>query len=170
MGTYIYRVTAKVVDTPVGKANVAVFAYKPWGMFDAEKNARLHFKSGCTASERMFDSGKPTGLVAIIEPATGEVEAVFKNMKRHATFYDGSMGQAEYLPTLYTKDAGVYTFTARREPETQELTLYGRSYPIQPGTNWVVRNQRGEPIDVDKYRNDLAERYPNLKVIDPVDA
>lgn len=168
MGTYIYRVTAQIVDTPVGKANVAKYAYKPWSMFDHAENARLHFKTGCIASERMFDSGKPTGLVAILDDK-GEVEIVYKNTKRMPTFADGLFGHAKYLPTLYTRDTGAFTFTTRREQG--EVRLYGATYPIEAGGQWVVRNQDGNVIDVDQYRNDLAERYPGLIILDePVEA
>jgi len=167
MGEYIYRVTAKIVDTPVGKANVAVFAYKP-SFWRTEDNARAAFRSGCVASERMFDSGKPTKLVAIVDPDTGVIEAVFWNMKRMATFSDNLFGVAEYLPTFYTKQGGVYTFTAQRE--RGELVLHGRSYPIEPNGRWVVRNQLGQPVDCDQYQNDLTDRYPGLVVEQPVAA
>jgi hypothetical protein len=165
MGNYIYRVTAKIVDTPVGKANVAVFAYKPWSVFDHAKNARLHFKTGCVASERMFDNGKPTRLVALVNHETGVVDSVFGNPKRMPTFSDGSFGQAEYLPTLYTEAEGAYTFTARREQG--EVRLYGRGYPVEANGRWVVRNQRGDVIGVDQYQNDLTDRYLGLVVEQP---
>jgi hypothetical protein len=72
MGAYIYRVTARMIKLASGKkAHVAEYAYKPWNGWDTSKlNARLHFKSGCVASERLklkselvvtFDDHEHTG-------------------------------------------------------------------------------------------------------------
>lgn len=54
MGTYIYKVTAKIKTLADGtKANVAVFAYKPFmGCNGDEANARMYKKSGCPRAER----------------------------------------------------------------------------------------------------------------------
>lgn len=56
MGTYIYKVTAKIKTLADGtKANIAVFAYKPcsdWSEEDRKRNARWAKKSGCPQAER----------------------------------------------------------------------------------------------------------------------
>jgi hypothetical protein len=52
---YIYRVTARLVKLADGrKAHVCQYAYKPWGGWSSRKeNARLHFRTGCVASEKL---------------------------------------------------------------------------------------------------------------------
>ena len=62
MGTYVYRVTAKQVTCSDGKkANVAVFAYKPYFGWDGDKlNSKMHFRSGATSSDRMAKNGRLT--------------------------------------------------------------------------------------------------------------
>ena len=78
MGMYLYRITAKRVDTMFGPANVLAYAYKPYGIFEAERNAKLHFKSGCVASEQMVKRRNHTGLAAQVNADTGDIEAIYR--------------------------------------------------------------------------------------------
>lgn len=63
MGEYIYRITAKRVRLSDGtEANVAKYAYKPYDIFNHNgANTKMHFESGCIASERMARNGRLTG-------------------------------------------------------------------------------------------------------------
>lgn len=65
MGMYVYKVTAETVKLSDGrKANLAVFAYKPYRTWGSDQmNARMHFKSGCVVADHWADKGKRTGLV-----------------------------------------------------------------------------------------------------------
>jgi hypothetical protein len=67
MGSYIYRVTAKQVMCDDGKpANLAVYAYKPYGGWDrgtAKANHRMALQSGCYASEKLYKDGKLSGRI-----------------------------------------------------------------------------------------------------------
>lgn len=69
MAIYVYRVTNQTVKLSNGEtANVAKFAYKPvrdfWGV-RRNPNARMHFRSGCTADEAAADSGKRSRWVVM---------------------------------------------------------------------------------------------------------
>lgn len=92
MGEYIYRVTSKVVKLTDGRtAHVAKFAYKPyWSVFSGNKeNARLHFKSGCVASENM--TLKTDLLVTLDEK--GEVGSLWSNTGNFKVFSDYAFGK-----------------------------------------------------------------------------
>ena len=71
MGTYVYRVTSRKVKCADGEdANVAVFAYKPYSetMFSSRwkaENSKMHFRSGCSASDKRAKEGKLTGRVVL---------------------------------------------------------------------------------------------------------
>lgn len=96
MGAYLYRVTSKTIDTPVGPANLAKYAYKPFWITsdEAEKrNNRMHRDSGCYASERMIKNGNHTGLVALLDE-TGDVYKVIVTGDR-ATFFDDYQDEAK---------------------------------------------------------------------------
>ena len=70
MGIYTYRITAKTIDTPFGKANLIKYAYKPyygWGDEAMANNAKLHFKTGCIAAEGMVTRGTHTKLAADVD-------------------------------------------------------------------------------------------------------
>ncbi len=96
MGTYIYRVTARRVLCSDGKeANIAVYAYKPtFHGFEARKqNAKWHFHTGCTASDRMAESGRITDRFVIeYEGAVGA--EVYGNPRNYGSFHDGSLGES----------------------------------------------------------------------------
>lgn len=49
--------------------------------------------------------------------------------------------------------------TARREYETRNPISMMKHRGV-----WVVRDEDGNWIDADKYRNDLKERHENLKI------
>jgi len=88
MGTYVYRVTAKQVTCSDGKkANVAVFAYKPYFGWDSEKlNNKMHFSSGATSSDRMASKGRLTDRIVY-----GDENGVpYPNSKVY--FNDGNFG------------------------------------------------------------------------------
>ena len=68
MGSYIYRVTAKKVKlSNGGEANVAAYAYKPFGGWDRAKadanNNKMHFRTSCSRADSAAAKGKFTGLV-----------------------------------------------------------------------------------------------------------
>lgn len=72
MGDYIYKVTGKTRVLPCGtKANIAVFAYKPWieRMFDdsAKKvNKKLYYETGCYHADKYAEKNPNfTGFVTI---------------------------------------------------------------------------------------------------------
>ena len=74
MGDYIYKVTGKTRVLPCGtKANIAVFAYKPWieRMFDdsAKKvNKKLYYETGCYRADKYAEkNSKYTGFVTILQ-------------------------------------------------------------------------------------------------------
>jgi len=52
--------------------------------------------------------------------------------------------------------------TARRENGTHHDPDIAETY----GNRWVVRDTNGRFVDVDKYRNDLATRHPNITFIE----
>lgn len=76
MGTYVYKVTAeRVTLSDGGKANVAVFAYKPWySGFDADEvNRKMEWESRCHIAERYVRHSKNyTGRVVL----DGNIERV----------------------------------------------------------------------------------------------
>lgn len=76
MGVYMYKVTAKTKILSNGtKANIAVFAYKPWSGWreeDEKANRSMHKQSGCYAAEVYVRNSKNyTGQVVMGED--GEV-------------------------------------------------------------------------------------------------
>jgi hypothetical protein len=61
---YVYKVLGTEVQCEDGiVANIALFAYKPWGYYssDGYKNARLHFSTGAGTCDR--NASKRTGWV-----------------------------------------------------------------------------------------------------------
>lgn len=94
MGIYVYRVTSKKIKCSDGQlANIATYAYKPYfSMFDDKKtNAKLHFKTGCTASDRMASKGNITERFVL----DGGKE-VYANTTGRGSFYDSYIGSREY--------------------------------------------------------------------------
>tara|TARA_R110000851_G_scaffold316448_1_gene479598 strand:+ start:191 stop:547 length:357 start_codon:yes stop_codon:yes gene_type:complete len=72
MGDYIYKVTGKTRVLPCGtKANIAVFAYKPYQerMFDdhgKKINKKLYYETGCYRADKYAEKNTNyTGLVTI---------------------------------------------------------------------------------------------------------
>jgi hypothetical protein len=72
MSEYLYKVTGKTRTLPDGtKANIAVFAYKPWTekMLDdtgRKINKQLYYQTGCYRADRYVKSGKTfTGKVVL---------------------------------------------------------------------------------------------------------
>jgi len=110
MGAYIYRVTAKRVKCSDGEeANLAVYAYKPYGesFFDngnRARNARAHFATGCVASERLADQGKLSNRIVLADSETFEIDAdavVYANVGGVATFYDDyELGNPDRFPRI----------------------------------------------------------------------
>tara|TARA_S200002703_G_scaffold109659_1_gene95359 strand:- start:285 stop:629 length:345 start_codon:yes stop_codon:yes gene_type:complete len=64
MGEYVYKVTGKKITLSNGiRANIAVYAYKPYGgsIFDSYGetiNNQLHWESGCYNAERYVRTSK----------------------------------------------------------------------------------------------------------------
>jgi hypothetical protein len=88
MGIYVYRISAKRVMCSDGKpANVAVYAYKPYG--DWRLNAKEEFRSGCHASAKLLENGKLTGRF-VFGPEFTEDSAVYEF--GGATFADSAIG------------------------------------------------------------------------------
>lgn len=52
--------------------------------------------------------------------------------------------------------------TARREYGPHHNQMQAKTY----GGRWVVRDEAGNFVDWSQYRNDLAERYPGLVIVD----
>jgi hypothetical protein len=81
MGSYVYKVTAKKVKLIDGtEANVAIFAYKPFGWDSDNMNGRMAFQAGVPAADRYVKGKNYTGKIILGE--SGEV----------AMFYDGRRG------------------------------------------------------------------------------
>ncbi len=78
------------------KANVVVFAYKPYGGWGEEEklNNKMHFRSGATASDRMAANNRLTGRV-VHGDSKGNPHPeshVYENINNYGTFYDNIMG------------------------------------------------------------------------------
>lgn len=98
MGMYIYRVTARLVRLADGrKAHVCQYAYKPYGHWGSEKhNAKMHFKTGCVASEGMK---LKSDLLVTFD--THEHEGrLYQNPHGLRTFYDDVTFGTENMPRL----------------------------------------------------------------------
>jgi len=93
---YIYRVTARLVKLADGrKAHVCQYAYKPWS-HDDKLNAKLHFKTGCLASEGMK---LKSDLLVTFD--THEHEGrLYRNPHGLRTFYDDVTFGTENMPRL----------------------------------------------------------------------
>jgi hypothetical protein len=124
MGIYIYRVHGKIVKLEDGrKAHIVDFAYKPFSGFRGGDgiNNKLHFESGCTASERMT---LKADLLISYDEATGRGN-LWGNPTGLKVFYDTGLG-GERLPNLgdvqLTDAKGGKTFkiVKAREPVTTE--------------------------------------------------
>jgi len=91
MSVYVYRITAKKVRCSDGKeANVAIFAYKPFFSDSrSNENRKLHFKSGCVASERLAKLGKILDRIVI-----GDL--VFENPRKLPYLYDSELGEKTF--------------------------------------------------------------------------
>ena len=105
MGVYIYRVTGKRVVCSDGKeANLAVYAFKPYHSWDGEKvNAKLRFKTGCVASQRLADTGKLSGRVVIANDEDFSFDPagrVYTLDPRVGTFYDDYDLGSERMPVV----------------------------------------------------------------------
>jgi hypothetical protein len=105
MGTYVYRVTAKQVTCSDGKkANIAIFAYKPYGGWSTEDekiNNKMHFKSGATSSDRMAANNRITDRI-VHGDKEGKVHPdslVYHNVNNYGTFYDNIIG-GSYMPKI----------------------------------------------------------------------
>lgn len=106
MGTYVYRVTKETVRCSDGElANVAIYAFKPW--FDSKMDAKLNFRSGCVASDRMAAAGRLTKRVVqgFKDEKTGKIvvypdSAVFSNLHNLGSFYDSTLGAKNQFPTI----------------------------------------------------------------------
>lgn len=94
MGIYVYRITAKKVRCSDGKeANVAVFAYKPiFSSSMSNENRKMHFSSGCVASERLAKIGKILDRFVI-------GDQVFENPDKSSSLYDCDLGK-RFFPHL----------------------------------------------------------------------
>jgi hypothetical protein len=75
MGAYVYKVTAKTKTLADGtKANIAVFAYKPYYGWDSdEANARLRKKSACAQAERFVRMKGKNWTGRVVISSFGEV-------------------------------------------------------------------------------------------------
>ena len=99
MGMYMYRVTAKLVTLTDGrKAHVAKYAYKPWRNWDGDaENARLHFKTGCIASENMK---LKTDLIVTLDDEDSEGR-LYHNRRGLRTFLDDcTFGEPDTMPCI----------------------------------------------------------------------
>ena len=96
--SYTYRVTSQQITLTDGrKAYVAKYAYKPYRGWDGEKaNARLHFKTGCVASENMK---LQHDLIVTIDEEKG-TGTLWSNRTRMTVFDDDSNFGSERMPKL----------------------------------------------------------------------
>jgi len=95
MSVYVYRITAKKVLCSDGKeANVAIFAYKPRFSFGIDnENRKMHFSSGCVASERLAKLGKICDrFVFGTKDGDYDTEHVHENKNKRPYFYDTDVG------------------------------------------------------------------------------
>jgi len=105
MGSYVYRVTAKKVRCSDGvEANVAMFAYKPYSNFGSlNENRKMHFSSGCVASEGLAKRGKISDRIIIGVNVNGIIvfdkECVYANPRKLPYFDDYNFGTAT-LPKI----------------------------------------------------------------------
>ncbi len=108
MGVYMYRVTAKTVKLETGElAHVAKFAYKPYNSFFSgdRDNAKMHFRSGCVASENM--DLKSNFIVTLDE--RGETGTLYGNPTGLKVFIDDYTFGSEKMPRLSdVRKAGKY--------------------------------------------------------------
>jgi hypothetical protein len=100
MGAYIYRMTAKKVKLSNGEqANVAVYAYKPYGR---EKEDRaMHFRSGATASDLMARRGNLCAYFVMGDDNGNprpDDQRVFRNLQRRGSFSDCWGGVEDVMP------------------------------------------------------------------------
>lgn len=88
MGVYVYKVTSRIKQLKDGtRANVAVFAYKPYGGWgsDADKtNSRMYKDSGCPQAERFARQKSKSWMGRAVLGETGEVAVAIDR----GTFYD----------------------------------------------------------------------------------
>lgn len=98
MGMYIYRVTARLVKLADGrKAHVCQYAYKPWRNWDGDKeNARLHFRTGCVASESLK---LKSDLVVVFDEHENEGR-LYQNPRGLRVFYDDVTFGTEHMPRV----------------------------------------------------------------------
>jgi hypothetical protein len=111
MGTYVFKITGKKTTLKNGqKANIAVYAYKPYGFFSSNEatdraNKQMHRESGCyTADRYVRDSQGFTGLVVIGSYWKGEVSPNSRDPEsalpwprvRGGSFYDDSFDEMLY--------------------------------------------------------------------------
>lgn len=127
MGAYILRVTGETVDTPIGKANVVKFAFKPYGMttWGEKENNRMKRDSGCYASQRMINNGNHTGLGARLRE-DGTVDRVY-NTGNRAYFFDGWL--YEDAECVYDREV---EFKKRRAARLAELNKPQFDYDSMP--------------------------------------
>lgn len=110
MGAYVYRVTKETAIIDGQKANIAIFAYKPfYSVFDQDKNHKMAVQSGCLASIRMAKSGKNMTDKIVIgrKDDTGKIvvytdSKVYYNSLMSGTFVDDELGN-KYFPVINTK-------------------------------------------------------------------
>ena len=101
MGNYVYRVTSELIKLADGrKAHVAKYAYKPYGQFgfgggeNRKCNQRMHFQSGCTASEQLK---LKSDLIATVDKA-GLYGKLYENPGKLKVFYDDNTFGTKYMP------------------------------------------------------------------------
>lgn len=135
MGAYIYRVTAQRVRLTDGReANVAKYAYKPYGGWDRRNcdkmNAKMDFRSGCPASRKMAREGKLTGLIVVHsgdEPVPGNLQ-VYRF--RHGTFCDDAQNWEGM------REQGVFSVGPVQAPAPAALQVI-TIVPARPTSAWT---------------------------------
>jgi len=111
MGTYVFKITGKKTTLKNGqKANIAVYAYKPYGFFSSNEatvraNNQMHRESGCyTADRYVKDSQGFTGLVVLghydkgkLSPDSRDPESALPWPREwEGSFYDDSFNGMLY--------------------------------------------------------------------------
>lgn len=116
MGMYIYRVTAKLVKLADGrKAHVCKYAYKPYSnFFEGEKhNTRMHFKTGCFASEKLK---LKTDLLVTFDTHE-HMGNLYHNPQGLRTFYDDCTFGTDAMPRIGT---------------VHRVGMFGDTYSVEP--------------------------------------
>ncbi len=97
MGIYVYKVTKQIKVLEDGtKANVAVFAYKPyggWNEFDHKANARMYKDSGCPQAERFARQKSKSWMGRAVLGESGDIAVPVDQGTFDDYWFDGQISK-----------------------------------------------------------------------------